>query len=103
LFENRIEAWANGPVVRDLYDKHRGKYQASESDFARFASGHLSKSQKETIIAVLEAYGNKSAQWLSDQTHSEPPWQNAREGLSDADRGAQEITLASMAEYYETL
>lgn len=103
LFENKIEAWANGPVVRDLYDKHKGKYQVGESDFARFASGHLSKPQKETVDAVLEAYGNKSAQWLSDQTHSEPPWQNAREGLSDADRGAKEITLDSMAEYYETL
>ncbi|MCC6923464.1 MAG: DUF4065 domain-containing protein [Nitrosomonas sp.] len=25
LFNNKIEAWANGPVVRDLYEKHRGK------------------------------------------------------------------------------
>ena len=25
LFNNRIEAWANGPVVRDLYTFHRSK------------------------------------------------------------------------------
>ena len=26
LFESRIEAWANGPVVLDLYYRHRGQY-----------------------------------------------------------------------------
>ena len=26
LFEDRIEAWANGPVVPALYEQHRGQY-----------------------------------------------------------------------------
>ncbi len=26
LFEENIEAWANGPVVRDLFYYHRGRY-----------------------------------------------------------------------------
>ena len=30
LFKARIEAWANGPVVRALYDKHRGSYRVSD-------------------------------------------------------------------------
>ena len=30
LFEEDIEAWANGPVVRDLFDYHRGMYEISE-------------------------------------------------------------------------
>ena len=33
----------------------------------------------------------------------ENPWKIAREGLSDADRGNQEITLESMADYYSNL
>lgn len=103
LFDNRIEAWANGPVSRELYEQHRGIYKVSSIDFEKFATGHLTEEQKETIDVVLSAYGNKSAQWLSDQTHSEEPWLNARTGLSDADRGNQEITLASMAEYYGSL
>ena len=29
LFPERIEAWANGPVVHALYDKHRGSFTVS--------------------------------------------------------------------------
>ena len=29
LFKEKIEAWANGPVVRALYEKHRGKFKVS--------------------------------------------------------------------------
>lgn len=103
LFSNRIEAWSNGPVVREIYDIHRGKFQVSYDDFSSYSNQELNIEQKETVDTVLEAYGSKSAQWLSDQTHSENPWQNARKGLSDTDRGNREITLESMAEYYETL
>lgn len=103
LFDNKIEAWANGPVCRELYEKHRGIYSVSASNIAQFAKESLTKEQQETIDAVLNAYGNKSAQWLSDQTHSETPWLKAREGLNDTDRGNNEITLESMAEYYSSL
>ena len=104
LFSNRIEAWANGPVVRDLYDRHKGQFQVSAGDFSDCISGgDLSDAQKDSIDTVLSAYGDKSAQWLSDQTHSELPWIEARKGLSDADRGNQEINLAVMSEYYSSL
>ena len=29
LFEDPIEAWANGPVVRALYDEHRGLFSVA--------------------------------------------------------------------------
>lgn len=103
LFSNRIEAWANGPVVRDLYEQHRGRYQVSAQCFQQLADNDLTDNQKDTINQVLNAYGEKSAQWLSDQTHSEAPWLQARNGLSDADRGDREISLDSMAEYYGSL
>jgi len=104
LFDNKIEAWSSGPIVRELYDKHRGKFQVSVDDFKRFQSGNkLSDYQKATIDVVLRAYGDKSAQWLSDQTHSESPWQIGREAFSDSERGNQEITLESMSEYYSSL
>ena len=103
LFCNKIEAWANGPVVRELYDIHRGKFQVSHADFSSYSKQELTPEQKKTVNAVLEAYGSKSAQWLSDQTHSESPWQDSRNDLSDTERGSREITLESMAEYYGSL
>ena len=103
LFNNKIEAWANGPVIPDLYHKHKGQYHVTTADFSSYATNGLTASQKESIDVVLDAYGKKSAQWLSDQTHTEAPWLKARKSLSDADRGDQEITLESMAEYYGSL
>jgi uncharacterized phage-associated protein len=102
LFDNRIEAWSNGPVVRDLYDAHKGLFKVNSLTFAG-DTGALSANQKDSIGIVLRSYGDRSAQWLSAQTHSEPPWIDARAGLSDNERGDCEITLASMSEYYSAL
>lgn len=107
LFQNKIEAWANGPVVRDLYDQHRGNYRIDSDTFAGHVSQNadeqLTEEQTDTINHVLRHYGDKSAQWLSNQTHIEQPWLQAREGLADLERGDEEITTAAMAEYYSSL
>lgn len=101
LFTERIEAWANGPVVRALYAHHRQQFQVSVWPLGN--SGNLTPTQKDSIDKVLAFYGNKSSQWLSDLTHKESPWQQARRGLADNDRGTSEITHAAMAEYYSEL
>lgn len=101
LFDERIEAWAHGPVVRDLYNQHRGRFRLSE--WPQGDAGALDKDQRATVNAVLKFYGTKNAQWLSDLTHAETPWREARKGLPDGERGDREITLESMAEYYSSL
>ena len=101
LFPEKIEAWANGPVVRELYDTHRGSFEVTEwprGDVRRLTSG-----ERRTIDAVLDFYGDKRAQWLSDLTHREQPWLLARRGLPDGERGNHEITLSSLDEYYGSL
>jgi len=100
LFPEEIEAWANGPVVRELYDRHRGMFRVSSW---QGNPESLTAKEKETINAVLDFYGNKSSQWLSDLTHQEDPWVEARKGLSAGVRGFQEISHAAMAEYYGSL
>ncbi len=30
LFPQPVEAWANGPIIRELYESHRGTYLISE-------------------------------------------------------------------------
>ncbi|WP_419659697.1 phage-associated protein [Desulfosarcina variabilis str. Montpellier] len=101
LFPEEIQAWANGPVVRDLYDQHRGIYMISS--MTNGDPNKLTGTQKETIDAVLEFYGDKSSQWLVDLTHIEAPWKNARIGVPDLSRSNKAISLASMAEYYSSL
>ena len=101
LFGEPIEAWANGPVVRDLFEAHRWQFRVrsvSGGDVAK-----LKKRERETIDAVLAHYGDKSSQWLSDLTHLEDPWRLARRGIPDGVRGSAVISLESMAEYYESI
>ena len=101
LFEEKILAWANGPIVRELYELHKGAFHIGQ--LTQGDSKKLHTQQKEAIDRVLEVYGNKSAQWLSDLTHREDPWQNAREALKPSERGNAEITLASLEEYYSNI
>ena len=102
LFRDRIEAWANGPVCPRLYSVHRGHFEVT-SDMIPGDVTVLDETAKETISCVLDFYGDKSAQWLSDLTHNERPWLEARHGLAPGERGSREISQAAMAEYYESL
>lgn len=102
LFPEAIEAWANGPVVPALYDLHRGYFKIEKKDMPGSVS-NLSDDQRETIDAVCDYYCQMNAQQLSDLTHHEQPWMEAREGLPSGARGNEEITLSSMAEYYSSL
>lgn len=103
LFQERIEAWANGPVCPDLYEAHRGRFTVTR--ILGGSSAQLTRQQRETVDAVLEAYGGKSSQWLRDLTHREQPWINARRraGLTEGERGNSEITIGDMADYYGKL
>ena len=101
LFEEAIEAWANGPVVRELFDYHRGMYEISAMPIGN--PRLLNEEQQETVDVVLEYYGNKSAQWLIELTHIEDPWVQARRGLPKLERGNRVIPLDAMADYYSAL
>lgn len=101
LFRDRIEAWANGPVVPVLYELHRRKF--SVKTWKKGDVSNLSRSEEATIGRILESYGELTGQQLSVLTHSEQPWRDARQGLAPTERSTNQITLESMAYYYGAL
>jgi uncharacterized phage-associated protein len=101
LFDDRIEAWANGPVIPALYKQHRGRFTVSE--VAGGDPSALTEAQATATRAVVDAYGRLSGRQLAKLTHEEAPWQEARQGLAPAERGSREITLDSMAAFYSAL
>lgn len=103
LFPDPIEAWANGPVVRSLYACHAGQF--SIGAISGGDATQLDATQRDTVDAVLNFYGDKTSQWLRDLTHSERPWIETREqaGLREGERGDAVIPLDLMAEYYGSL
>ena len=90
LFGARIEAWANGPVVPELYEKHRGRYEVKDWDWGNPEA--LDHEEKLTVNAVIKHYAKHSAFWLSQLTHDEAPWKIARTGLADNGPSNEEIT-----------
>ena len=102
IFDDPIQAWANGPVSPRLYAMHRGHFEVTESVIPGDPSA-LDATARDTVDQVIGFYGDKSAQWLSDLTHNERPWIDARAGLGPGERGATVITPAAMAEYYAGL
>lgn len=103
LFSQKIEAWANGPVIRELFNYHKGLYSLSPNDLLIGNDNKLSQEQKQNIDDVLDFYGDKSSQWLIDLTHSETPWIKGRKGLASNERGSVEIPLDDMQLYYSSL
>ena len=102
LFPEEFEAWANGPVCRDLFAQTRGQFSVTEADEPGDI-GNLTAEQKETIDSVLDYYFPHNAQWLSELTHLEDPWQLAREGIPAGVGSTNIITKESMAMYYGSL
>lgn len=104
LYDSPIMAFAHGPVIKELYDYHKGQFSIKSSDIKKCKlSNILTDSEKDTINRVLQFYGNKTAQWLSDLTHMEEPWRNARKGIPDGQPSSKVISLNDMMEYYSSL
>lgn len=102
LFPEKIEAWANGPVVRDLFKLHEGLFRIGP-EAALGDSSLLDEDSRDVIDNVLKGYGDKSTQWLVELTHLEEPWKQARGKLPAGHKCETEISHAAMAEYYSGL
>jgi uncharacterized phage-associated protein len=101
LFDEDIQAWANGPVVYELFKAHRGQFNVRKWD--QGSPDCLSDDQKATVDAVLRSYGRLSGQQLSDKSHDEPPWREARGRLDPGLPSSNIISLDSMQDYFGAL
>lgn len=80
LFKEDFQAWANGSVCRELFDFQRGQFLIKSDDLPQFCDEHnLSMIERETVDKVLEFYGDREGHWLSELTHKERPWKEARQ------------------------
>ena len=97
LFDEDFEAWSNGPVCRELFYKHKGIFLIDKIEGNPDA---LTPAEKETIDTVLHDYGDMDAYELRELTHSEAPWENARNGLGIGVPCDTVITKDAIGEYY---
>lgn len=100
LFPEDFQAWANGPVCPELFQKHKGKFVIDETLFDDVPDCEFTEDEIETMNAVLDYYGDKEPQWLSELTHKEAPWKSARVGVPAGQACSNIISKESMLQYY---
>lgn len=101
LFYEPIEAWRDGPVVRKLWEAHRGEFVVStvrQGDATK-----LTDSERETVDEIMRAYGHFDGVTLSTMTHDEDPWRIARDGLAEGESSSEPISHDLLVKYYGSL
>lgn len=82
LFDDEIEAWTHGPVVREMYQAYQ-MYGYDSIDRVHGRVGdRLTDRQREVIADVWLVFRSYTAKTLEQLVQSEDPWQIARAGLS---------------------
>jgi uncharacterized phage-associated protein len=102
IFHNKFEAWANGPVCRDLWNVHKGHFSINKG---MIPNSLLSKNKiplpyKRCINLAIEKYGSMSGAELSDLTHKEKPWIDAIGDVNSAKNSSHVITHKAIIEFY---
>lgn len=100
LFENKIEAWENGPVVKEMFIEYRHHNFTERARFFPF-SEKLDENTLKILQIVNHVYGSQTGNQLVDLTHSEEPWKELEEKALN--RENPEITKERIKQYYKSL
>jgi len=87
LFPEEFEAWTDGPVCPELFQRHRGDFMIDGDRLPDGDPRAFSRPQTNNLESVAREYGDRDAEWLRERTHSEDPWIIARGGMSPNERG----------------
>jgi uncharacterized phage-associated protein len=102
LFDGRIEAWVNGPVVRQAYSEYRYNNLVvdtlQEKHNTSMTPSELLPDEEQILKIINLIYGNKTGRQLIDLTHSEKPWKDLE--LDALRKMNPEITNDALINYY---
>ena len=105
LFNEDFEAWAKGPVCRELFKAQKGMFMLNDSKFLDSYhpnTSNLNTEQIETIDVVVKSLIDLPPYRLSDMVHQEKPWIDARAGCPIGERCTNVIQKSAMQEFYMT-
>lgn len=105
MFKNKVEAWANGPVCRDLWNLHKGAFYIKKGAIKDelLSAKEIPLQNKNYINIALEKYGELTGAELSEKTHQEAPWVNAIKDVNSSKNSSAIISHKSLTEYYSKI
>ena len=104
LFSEECEAWAHGPVYREVYEVFKS-FKYNPIDDSRFAMlqnrfHELSEEEKQVIDLVLDSFGRYSGKVLEQITHVETPWKVARVNYLPGEASNEIISKEAIKNYF---
>lgn len=104
LFAEECEAWAHGPVFKDVYEVFKS-FKYNPIDDTRFSIlqnrfNELSDDEKRVVDLVVESFGIYSGKTLEKITHGESPWMDARKNCSPEDASNEVIKKEAIKDYF---
>lgn len=93
-FNEKMEAWGFGPVVREVYYEYR-YYGGAMIPPDRNFSTAITPRDQSMIDEILDECAKYSTSALVDATHAQTPWQAARRNPYN-----NEITIESIYRYF---
>lgn len=104
LFDEECEAWAHGPVFKDVYEVFKS-FKYNPIDDTRFSMlqnrfKELSDNEKKVVDLVVESFGMYSGKTLERITHEETPWKNARKKCLPGEPSNEIISKESIENYF---
>ncbi|MFH1170529.1 MAG: type II toxin-antitoxin system antitoxin SocA domain-containing protein [Candidatus Vogelbacteria bacterium] len=101
LFPDKIEAWVHGPAIRSVYFEYKKfGFGPITKNVVADDIVKISSETKRFLDQVWSVYGNRDAAYLEHLSHSEMPWQKAREGLEPHIGSENVISTKDMKEFY---
>lgn len=98
LFPDTIQAWKDGPVVQALWQGHRGRRSVGRWEPGNGAA--LAPRSAAVVDLVCQVYGGLSGDELSELTHQELPWRQARGNTPEGQASQAAISTETMTSYY---
>ncbi|MEZ6235361.1 MAG: DUF4065 domain-containing protein [Phycisphaerales bacterium] len=100
MFRGEIQAWAHGPVVKQLYPQFADFKQEPIPAGQGAESAALRQQDRALIEAVWTRYGQFSALRLRAMTHAEQPWKVARGDLPEGKESRAEIGHEALRSFF---
>lgn len=92
LFDEDFEAWRLGPVVPDVWRNGNLSWPINDPGFT--------DDERCSLDAVIKFYRYHSGAYLSDMSHDEAPWKDARDGLPADASSDRVITKHALRRYF---
>lgn len=101
LFSDDLLAWKHGPVVREVYERFKGKREIgeviSDEELENYEKISDDLDNRMVLEVVYETFSGYSAAKLRSMTHEETPWIEAYAKSS----GDDVISISTIKTYFE--